>query len=121
MATGLTYRSSRSRQGIADPLAAYHVTSVIVFRREAILNNSHYSSVAERQSCKLKVLGSIPSGGLIHAGMQAMRIEHLRVWEINTWPVGLMDEASASGAGDSRFESWAGHPCPAFGPSRWFS
>ena len=25
------------------------------------------------------------------------------------WPVGLMDEASASGAGDSRFESWAGH------------
>ena len=26
-----------------------------------------------------------------------------------TWPVGLMDKASASGAGDSRFESWAGH------------
>jgi hypothetical protein len=25
--------------------------------------NSRYSSVAERQSCKLKVLGSIPSGG----------------------------------------------------------
>ena len=25
-----------------------------------------------------------------------------------TWPVGLMDKASASGAGDSRFESWAG-------------
>ena len=24
-----------------------------------------YSSVAERQSCKLKVLGSIPSGGLL--------------------------------------------------------
>ena len=24
------------------------------------------------------------------------------------WPVGLMDKASASGAGDSRFESWAG-------------
>ena len=24
-------------------------------------------------------------------------------------PVGLMDKASASGAGDSRFESWAGH------------
>ena len=23
-------------------------------------------------------------------------------------PVGLMDKASASGAGDSRFESWAG-------------
>ena len=25
------------------------------------------------------------------------------------WPVGLMDKASASGAGDSRLESWAGH------------
>ena len=24
------------------------------------------------------------------------------------WPVGPMDKASASGAGDSRFESWAG-------------
>ena len=27
------------------------------------VDNSLYSSVAERQSCKLKVLGSIPSGG----------------------------------------------------------
>ena len=25
--------------------------------------NSHYSLVVERQPCKLKVLGSIPSGG----------------------------------------------------------
>ena len=24
------------------------------------------------------------------------------------WPVGLMDKVSASGAGDSRYESWAG-------------
>ena len=28
------------------------------------ISNCLYSSVAERQSCKLKVLGSIPSGGL---------------------------------------------------------
>ena len=28
---------------------------------------------------------------------------------MTNWPVGLMDKASASGAGDSRFESWAGH------------
>ena len=28
---------------------------------------------------------------------------------LNRWPVGLMDKASAPGAGDSRFESWAGH------------
>ena len=27
----------------------------------------------------------------------------------NSRPVGLMDKASAPGAGDSRFESWAGH------------
>ena len=36
------------------------------------------------------------------------------------WPVGLMDKASASGAGDSRFESWAGHyDCTSscFGPT----
>ena len=32
-----------------------------------------------------------------------------------TWPVGLMDKASASGAGDSRFESWAGHSYVHFG------
>ena len=31
------------------------------------------------------------------------------VRNLNIWPVGLMDKASASGAGDSRFESWAGH------------
>ena len=28
---------------------------------------------------------------------------------MDNWPVGLMDKASASGARDSRFESWAGH------------
>ena len=28
---------------------------------------------------------------------------------MDNWPVGLMDKASASGAGDSRFESWADH------------
>ena len=33
---------------------------------------------------------------------------------VGSWPVGLMDKASASGAGDSRLESWAGHGrcCP---------
>ena len=30
-------------------------------------------------------------------------------WAFANWPVGLMDKASAPGAGDSRFESWAGH------------
>ena len=39
---------------------------------------------------------------------------HFSGWVIDSncaWPVGLMDKASASGAGDSRFESWAGHVC----------
>ena len=31
----------------------------------SLLTSCLYSSVAERQSCKLKALGSIPSGGLI--------------------------------------------------------
>ena len=30
-------------------------------------------------------------------------------WVSHNWPVGLMDKASAPGAGDSRLESWAGH------------
>ena len=34
------------------------------------------------------------------------------------WPVGLMDKASASGAGDSRFESWAGQAFPGVGSRR---
>ena len=29
-----------------------------------------YSSVVERQSCKLKVLGSIPSGGCMAVGLE---------------------------------------------------
>lgn len=39
--------------------------SAIILQQDAAL--SLYSSVVERQSCKLKVLGSIPSGGLFLA------------------------------------------------------
>ena len=35
-----------------------------------------YSSVVERQSCKLKVLGSIPSGGLYYASMKESSHTH---------------------------------------------
>ena len=34
-------------------------------------------------------------------------------------PVGLMDKASASGAGDSRFESWAGQKRCSDGEWQW--
>ena len=52
------------------------------------------------------------SGGKNHGWI---KIQHMiyRMQEdppkSNNGPVGLMDKASASGAGDSRFESWAGH------------
>ena len=35
-----------------------------------------YSSVVERQSCKLKVLGSIPSGGCMHCTHTVARGQH---------------------------------------------
>ena len=39
--------------------------SVSAFFQCTFLHQSLYSSVVERQSCKLKVLGSIPSGGFL--------------------------------------------------------
>jgi hypothetical protein len=40
-----------------------------------IVSHGLYSSVVERQSCKLKVLGSIPSGGFTRLGLQyALRV-----------------------------------------------
>ena len=38
------------------------------------------------------------------------KLQHRSV--TSAWPVGLMDKASASGAGDSRLESWAGQALP---------
>ena len=40
---------------------------------------------------------------------QGSDVEVVRHAAITSWPVGLMDKASASGAGDSRLECWAGH------------
>ena len=39
----------------------------------------------------------------------ASRLSIPGAWQHHQGSVGLMDKASASGAGDSRFESWAGH------------
>ena len=44
---------------------------------------------------------------------QGSHVEVVRHAAIISWPVGLMDKASASGDGDSRLESWAGHVQPA--------
>ena len=41
--------------------------------------------------------------------LASVALSQLKLLRTLNWPVGLMDKASASGAGDSRFESWAGH------------
>jgi hypothetical protein len=51
------HKSNHRNSSTNQQLCADH----ICFRRKDICL---YSSVVERQSCKLKVLGSIPSGGL---------------------------------------------------------
>jgi hypothetical protein len=52
-----------------------------------------YSSVVERQSCKLKVLGSIPSGGLLCAFLISS-FACKRCASMRRGPLGLMDKAS---------------------------
>ena len=44
-----------------------------------------YSSVVERQSCKLKVLGSIPSGGLFRHVVARVAIE------LNSPPIHILE------------------------------
>ena len=74
------------------------------------------AQLAEHALRKRMVMGSIPIGGLFllpmvfaaSLGSCALR-DGGRGYTHFAWPVGLMDKASASGAGDSRFESWAGH------------
>ena len=76
----LTHRSAPTTARIPDHVraprqSAQADTALCVFRlldttlckKNAL---SLYSSVVERQSCKLKVLGSIPSGGLFPASLQ---------------------------------------------------
>ena len=71
-----------------------------------------------------RVLTVTPRGHLLRSRFaltttqfQLVRRGALVCWEsrdrprtcANNWPIGQMDRASAPGAGDSRFESWAGH------------
>ena len=71
----------------------------------ALLRKSVGSSCATAQPpCPAHPRPAAPSGG----GSCDQALRELRHADI-TWPVGLMVKASASGAGDSRFESWAGH------------
>ena len=53
--------------------------------------------MAERQSCKLKVLGSIPSGGFVLSCVTGLllvksstsRLSHLAAWNSDRWPAAL--------------------------------
>ena len=60
-----------------------------------------------------KALGSNPSVSIFHVHTYSFDYIRYKIRKIipkfHNWPVGLMDKASAPGAGDSRFESWAGH------------
>ena len=72
---------------------------------DALLRRSVGSSCATAQPpCPAHPRPAAPSGG----GSCDQALRELRHADI-TWPVGLMVKASTSGAGDSRFESWAGH------------
>ena len=76
----------------------------------------------------LRTLGSHPSDPGSSPGDEVLSIIlcsfgvviHIALYRFSasicTWPLGLMDKVSASGAGDSRFESWAGRlfALPAF-------
>ena len=52
--------------------------------------------------------GGGPAGGADGAHRQSTRSPDRSPGPTRVRPVGPMDKASASGAGDSRFESWAG-------------
>ena len=52
---------------------------------------------------------------LLFISVISMHTLELLACKICGRPVGLMDKASASGAGDSRFESWAGQIKPCIG------
>ena len=73
-------------------------------------NQRLYSSVVERQSCKLKVLGSIPSGGFscYCINLRTSGVRYIGLTPIS-WPCGLMDKALVFGTKDCRFESCQGH------------
>ena len=52
-----------------QPRRCWHPGVKILHDALTHAQHSLYSSVAERQSCKLKVLGSIPSGGFVLLGL----------------------------------------------------
>ena len=85
--------------------------------------NCLYSSVAERQSCKLKVLGSIPSGGLSLTGVLRRGLPRFQLWPWNHtwfcgattgWPCGCkaFQQRQAAGQAACAARSQLGAPCP---------
>jgi hypothetical protein len=95
----------------------------LVFRVIAAICEAHrlYSSVVERQSCKLKVLGSIPSGGCYFApAVLCSRVSYCWCRSCGgalCLAQGIWRNGSAS---DSRSEGWEFESlCPHFVRPRW--
>ncbi len=68
-----------------------------------------YEAHALPTELKRQLLSCFSSRALLMSWWKTQRLKEKRLSKVYHWPVGLMDKASASGAGDSRFESWAGH------------
>ena len=75
-----------------------HCFGHVAFCLQLVLPTCLYSSVVERQSCKLKVLGSIPSGGYVLSCVTGLllvrsstgRLSYLAAWNSDRWPAALV-------------------------------
>ena len=77
-----------------------------------LINPAQRSMIKAQRAERWATAGDRWGNGLRVSGVHGPAVSKPRpaLNPISCWPVGLMDKASASGAGDSRFESWAGHP-----------
>ena len=75
-----------------------------------ILINMAIENATEIRIDILMAMLRVPLSAAMRLSVGRMAILHLLeiCADARAWPVGLMNKASASGAGDSRFESWAG-------------
>ena len=75
-----------------------------------LINPAQRSMIKAQRAERWATAGDRWGNGLRVSGVHGPAVSKPRpaLNPISCWPVGLMDKASASGAGDSRLESWAG-------------
>ena len=75
-----------------------------------LINPAQRSMIKAQRAERWATAGDRWGNGLRVSGVHGPAVSKPRpaLNPSSCWPVGLMDKASASGAGDSRFESWAG-------------